>query len=247
MSLSAKPIPPRDRLIVALDFPSHQEAKNLVETLGEEVTFYKIGLELFMAGDYFALIDWLRQQDKKIFADLKFYDIPATVERAVRALSRTGVQFATVHGEQAIMEAAAQGKGGALKMLAVTVLTSIDDRTLHQMGYRGNVQSLVLQRSEQAVEAGLDGVIASGQEAASIRKAIGEPPLIVSPGVRPEGNPANDQKRVVTVEQAFRNGVDHIVVGRPIRDAPDPKAAAAAIQNCILELFESRQPKERAR
>ncbi len=237
MPLSSKPIPPHDRLIVALDLPSHEAAKHLVEALEDEVTFYKIGLELFMAGDYFGLIDWLQQRGKKIFADLKFYDIPATVERAVRALSKTGVRFATVHGDRAIMEAAARGKEGALQVLAVTVLTSLDDEALREMGYREGMETLVLQRAEQAREAGLDGVIASGLEARPIRETVGETPLIVSPGVRPEGAPSNDQKRIVTVEQAFRNGVDHIVVGRPIRDAADPKAAATAIQKTITELF----------
>ncbi len=238
MPLSNKPIPAKDRLIVALDVPSHEEAKKLVETLGDEVTFYKIGLELFMAGDYFDLIAWLTARNKKIFADLKFYDIPATVERAVRALSRHPVRFATVHGDRTIMAAAARGKGEHLQILAVTVLTSLDEKSLEEMGYSGNLQSLVLQRARGAVEAGLDGVIASGLEAALIRETLGAAPLIVTPGVRPPGGGTHDQKRVVTIEQAFANGADHIVVGRPIRDAADPRSVAGSIQRQIAALFE---------
>ncbi len=236
MLFSTKSIPVNEHLIVALDFPSHQQAKKLVETLGDEVSFYKIGLELFMAGDYFQLIDWLQQRNKKIFADLKFYDIPATVERAVRALSKTGVQFATVHGDRAIMQAAACGKGD-MRILAVTVLTSLDEKGLEEMGFQGNLQSLVVNRASQAWEVGLDGVIASGLEAGLIRQTVGTGPLIVSPGIRPEGTLANDQKRITTVKQAFELGVDYIVVGRPIRDAKDPKAAAQAIQQQIQALF----------
>ncbi len=236
MPLSTKSIPAHERLIVALDFPTHEQAKNLVEILGETVSFYKIGLELFMAGDYFQLIDWLQQRNKKIFADLKFYDIPATVERAVRALSKTGVQFATVHGDKAIMQAAARGKG-EMQILAVTVLTSLDEKALEEMGFQGNLQSLVIQRATQAWEAGLDGVIASGLEAGLIRQTAGTGPLIVSPGIRPEGTPANDQIRITTVQQAFDMGVDYIVVGRPIRDDKDPKAAAKAIQLQIQRQF----------
>jgi len=237
MSLSQEPIPVKDRLIVALDVPSHAEAKRLVETLDDAVTFYKIGLELFMAGDYFDLIAWLTARGKKVFADLKFYDIPATVERAVRALSRHPVTFATVHGDRAIMEAAARGREGDLKILAVTVLTSLDEKALEDLGYQGDLQALVLKRTRQALEAGLDGVIASGLEAGLIRETIGAAPLIVTPGVRPEGSASQDQKRVVTVAQAFVNGSDYIVVGRPIRDAADPRAAARAIQRRIAALF----------
>ncbi|BCX88153.1 orotidine-5'-phosphate decarboxylase [Methylomarinovum tepidoasis] len=237
--MPCKPIPPQDRLIVALDLPDHAQARELVERLGGTATFYKIGLELFMAGDYFALIDWLTARGKKVFADLKFYDIPATVERAVRALSRTPVTFATVHGDPAIMAAAARGKGATLKILAVTVLTSLDEAALKAMGYASDLETLVRRRARQAVDAGLDGVIASGREAQLLRRELGDDPLIVTPGVRPQGSPAGDQKRVVTVEEAFANGADYIVVGRPIRDAHDPKAAAEAIQQQIATLFQN--------
>ncbi|WP_022948376.1 orotidine-5'-phosphate decarboxylase [Methylohalobius crimeensis] len=241
MPLSTQPVPSRERLIVALDLPTHRQAKELVESLGEAVSFYKIGLELFMAGDYFDLIDWLESRGKKVFADLKFYDIPATVERAVRALSRTSVQLATVHGDPAIMEAAARGKGETLKILAVTVLTSLNESALKRMGYTGDLNSLVLDRARQAQQAGLDGVIASGRESASIRQAVGDDFLIVTPGIRPTSDRQDDQQRVVTVQQAFTDGVDYIVVGRPIRDAQDPKTAARAIQEQIASLF---HPKE---
>lgn len=237
MPLSTQPIPPRDRLIVALDLPTHDQAKQLVEILGEEASFYKIGLELFMAGDYFSMIDWLGRHGKKVFADLKFYDIPATVERAVRALSHTSVQFATVHGDRMIMEAAARGKGEHLKILAVTVLTSFDEQALKEMGYADNLKSLVLRRARQAQQAGLDGVIASGLEAASIRKTVGNDFLIVTPGIRPNLDHHDDQKRTATLEQAFGDGVDYVVVGRPIRDAEDPRATARAFQDRIIHLF----------
>lgn len=236
MPLSTKPIPSHERLIVALDYPSSEQAKGLVRTLDESVSFYKIGLELLMTGDYFDLIDWLQSKNKKIFADLKFYDIPATVGRAVRALSKTDVQFATVHGDTAIMQAAAATKGN-LKILAVTVLTSLDDQALLAMGYQDSIQTLVLKRANQAWDAGLDGIIASGLEAGLIRQEIGPVPLIVSPGIRPQGVAAGDQKRTTTVTEAFQMGVDHIVVGRPIRDATDPKLAAQNIQHQIADLF----------
>ena len=225
-------IPIRERLIVALDLPTAEEAKGLVEKLGEAVVFYKIGLELFVGGGYFDLIDWLLEREKKVFADLKFYDIPATVGRAVRNLSRTGVHLATIHGDRAIMEAAAEHKGD-LKILAVTVLTSLDDRAASELGYSGDLRTLVLERAVLAKEAGVDGVIASGREAAAIRRHVGEDLLIVTPGIRPVGSSAGDQKRIVTPDQAIRSGADYLVVGRPIREAEDPKAAALAIQREI--------------
>jgi orotidine-5'-phosphate decarboxylase len=242
MPLAHPSIPPRDRLIVALDLPSAFQAKQLVEHLGEEVSFYKIGLELFMSGDYFSLIDWLVKRGKKVFADLKLYDIPATVERAVRALSQTEVQFVTVHGDLAIMEAAAQGKGKALKILAVTVLTSLDDQALKEMGYAEDLTSLVLKRARLAKQAGLDGVIASGLEAAAIRKTVGDGFLIVTPGIRTRTELRDDQKRTVTLEEAFANGADYVVVGRPIRAAKDPKSTAYLLQERIRQIFTQSKP-----
>ena len=225
-------IDPRERLIAALDVPTAQDASALVERLGDAVRFYKIGLELFSAGGYFELLGWLRRRGCGVFADLKLYDIPETVRRAVANLGASGAQFLTVHAERSIMEAAASEKG-ALKILAVTVLTSFDQRSLAEMGYAGSVQDLVLKRARAALEAGCDGVVASGLEARAIKAAFGERLLVVTPGVRPAGSQAHDQKRVVDVAQAFANGADYIVVGRPIRDAADPRAAALAVQSTI--------------
>jgi orotidine-5'-phosphate decarboxylase len=229
-------IPRRERLIAALDVPTAGEARALAERLGDAVRFYKIGLELFTAGGYFELLGWLRGRGGKVFADLKLYDIPETVRRAVANLRSSGATFLTVHAERSIMEAAAREKGD-LKILAVTVLTSFDQRSIAEMGYTGSVQDLVLQRARVALESGCDGVIASGLEAARIKAQFGDRLLVVAPGVRPAGSGAQDQKRVVDVAQAFANGADYIVVGRPIRDAADPRAAAAAIQATIAATF----------
>lgn len=240
IQLSTKPIPPRDRLIVALDVPEAAAAKAFVTQLGDAVSFYKIGLELFMAGGYFELLDWLVKNDKKVFVDLKFFDVPETVRSAVRALAGSGATFATVHGNQAIMEAAARDKG-ALKILAVTVLTSLDRGDLDDLGFACDVDKLVLSRARRALETGVDGIVSSGLEAPMIRNELGDKLLVVTPGIRPvENKPVDDQKRTVDVAQAFRNGADYIVVGRPIRQAPDPKAAAEAVQRTIADVFGSK-------
>ena len=234
---SRRNIDPRDRLIFAMDVPEPEQAKALAESLGDAVSFYKLGLELNMAGGYFELIDWLVARDKKIFVDLKFFDVPATVGRAVKRLASRGVTFATIHGNQGIMESAAANKG-ELKILAVTALTSLDRGDLDDLGFQCDVKELVLSRARRALEAGCDGVIASGLELPALREAIDERLLVITPGIRPvENRPEDDQKRVVTVEQAFRDGADHIVVGRPIRDADNPRAAAEAIQETIAGLF----------
>jgi orotidine-5'-phosphate decarboxylase len=234
---SAKPIPARERLICALDLPSASAAREFVTELGESVAFFKLGLELFMAGGYFELIEWLVARDKRVFVDLKFFDVPETVRSAVRALRGRGVTFATVHGNQAIMEAAGRDKG-EVKILAVTVLTSLDRGDLDDLGFQCEVEKLVLSRARRALEAGCDGVISSGLEAPRIRAELGERILVVTPGIRPvENRPADDQKRTVDVAQAFANGADYIVVGRPIRQAADPRAAAEAIQRTIAGLF----------
>ncbi len=229
-------IPHRERLIAALDVSTAGEARALAERLGDAVRFYKIGLELFTSGGYFELLEWLGGRGGKVFADLKLYDIPETVRRAVVNLRSSGATFLTVHAERSIMEAAAREKGD-LKILAVTVLTSFDQRSIAEMGYAGSVQDLVLQRARVALESGCDGVIASGLEAPGIKAAFGDRLLVVTPGVRPAGSAAQDQKRVVDVAQAFANGADYIVVGRPIRDAADPRVAAAAIQATIAATF----------
>lgn len=235
--LSTKPIPIRERLIMALDLPSTEEARKLVETLGDSVLFYKVGMELFMAGDYFELIQWLKEHDKKVFVDLKFFDVPATVGRAIRALSKVGVEFATIHGNNAIMASAAKEKGD-LKVLAVTVLTSLDRGDLDDLGFQCDVKELVTSRARRALELGCDGVISSGLEVPALREQINNKLLVISPGIRPvENRPSDDQKRVVTVTEAFNNGADYIVVGRPIRDAANPAAAAEAIQSQIASAF----------
>lgn len=235
--LSSKPIDPRDRLIVALDVPEAAAARELVARLGDAASFYKIGLELFMAGGYFELLEWLVGQNKKVFVDLKFFDVPETVRSAVRALAGSGATFATVHGNQAIMEAAARDKG-ELKILAVTVLTSLDRGDLDDLGFACDVEKLVLSRARRALEAGVDGIVSSGLEAPMIRSELGDKLLVVTPGIRPvENRPADDQKRTVDVAQAFVNGADYIVIGRPIRQAPDPRAAAEAVQRTIAGIF----------
>lgn len=238
--LSDKPIQPQERLIVALDVPDAAAARALVERLGDAVHFYKIGLELFMAGGYFELLDWLVAQKKKVFVDLKFFDVPETVRSAVRALAGRGATFATVHGNQAIMEAAGKDKGD-LKILAVTVLTSLDRGDLDDLGFHCDVEQLVLSRARRALQAGCDGIVSSGLEAPMIRRELGGRIMVVTPGIRPvENKPVDDQKRTVDVAQAFRNGADYIVVGRPIRQAPDPRAAALAVQQTIREVFGGR-------
>jgi orotidine-5'-phosphate decarboxylase len=234
---NSRPIPRRERLIVALDVPSVSDARALVAKLGDEVVFYKLGLELFMTGGYFELVDWLAARGKRVFVDLKFFDVPETVRSAVRALRGRGIALATVHGNQKMMEAAAAEKGD-VKILAVTVLTSLDRGDLDDLGFACDVDRLVLSRARRALEAGCDGVISSGLEAPLLKRELGDRILVVTPGIRPvENRPADDQKRTVDVAQAFANGADYIVVGRPIRQAADPVAAAAAIQATIAGIF----------
>jgi orotidine-5'-phosphate decarboxylase len=233
----ARSIPACDRLIFALDVPDADSARRLADKLGDAVSFYKLGLELFMAGGYFELLDWLVARDKQVFVDLKFFDVPATVGAAVRRLRNRGVTFTTVHGNQSIMEAAAQAKGD-VGILAVTVLTSLDRGDLDDLGFDCDVEQLVLSRARRALEAGCDGVVSSGLEAKMLREQLGPRLMVVTPGIRPVDNrPIDDQKRVVTVEQAFEFGADYIVVGRPIRDAADPRAAAESIQASIARVF----------
>jgi len=236
--VSVKDIPTRDRLIFAMDVPDCDRARSLADELGDSVTFYKIGLELMMSGGYFELLDWMLGREKKVFCDLKFFDIPATVGSAVRQLKDRGASFVTVHGNQSIMEAAADNKGDTLKVLGVTVLTSLDRGDLDDLGFDCDISALVLSRASRALEAGCDGVISSGLEVPQLRQFIDEKLLVVTPGIRPVDNkPAGDQKRVVTVETAFSNGADYIVVGRPIRDADSPREAAESIQTTIAEQF----------
>jgi orotidine-5'-phosphate decarboxylase len=238
MTEKSRRIANRERLIFALDVPDLKGAQELVTRLGDSVVFYKIGLELATSRHYFELLDWLVARDKKVFTDLKLYDIPATVSAAVRQLSRCGAAFLTVNGDRGVTEAAAAAKGDTLKVLAVTVLTSVAPADLKAMGIGLALDELVLLRARQAVAAGCDGVIASGLEAAPLRKALPAGALIVTPGIRPaDGARSDDQRRVVTPTLAFRAGADYIVVGRPIRDAADPYRAASAIQEEIAAVF----------
>jgi orotidine-5'-phosphate decarboxylase len=233
--LSEKPIPANERLIFPLDVPTNEAALALVEELGDAVRFYKLGLELLMGGRYFDLVERLVAHGNKVMVDLKFFDVPETVRAAVRQLRGKGVSFATVHGNDAMLRAAAEAKHD-VKILAVTVLTSLDRADLEDLGFRCEVEELVLSRAKRALEAGCDGVISSGLEAPALRHDLGPRFLVVSPGIRPVAN-VDDQKRTVDVEQAFLNGADYIVVGRPIRKAPDPRAAAQNIQARIQALF----------
>ncbi|NNU78809.1 orotidine-5'-phosphate decarboxylase [Halovulum dunhuangense] len=222
---------PNDRLIVALDLPNALEGLRMAERLGPDVTFYKIGLGMLTGGGL-ALADELKQKGKRVFLDMKLFDIPATVEAAVTGLCRWDIDFLTVHGDPNVVSAAAAGRGDKqTKILAVTVLTSSDRTDLDLALMRpGSVADIVLERARLAFLAGADGVIASAEEARAIRdlpEARGK--LIVTPGIRPLGSAKGDQKRIATPAGAINNGADHIVVGRPVWNAPDPAEAARSI------------------
>jgi orotidine-5'-phosphate decarboxylase len=242
--LSTKPIPPRERLIFALDVATTERAKHLVDELGDTVQFYKLGLELFMAGGYFELLEWLRAKGKKAFVDLKFFDVPQTVGSAVRQLRGRGASFVTVHGNDEILAAAVAarnsepGTAESLKILAVTMLTSLDQGDIEALGFKTDVAALVLSRAKRAIAIGCDGVISSGLEVRQLREEHGAGFVIVVPGIRPIVN-VDDQKRTVDVEDAFLNGADYIVVGRPIKNADDKQRAAEDIQARISRLFTS--------
>lgn len=237
MSTARSSIAPRDRLIVALDVPEADDARALVERIDDGATFYKIGMELCMAPGFFELLGWLRRADKKVFVDLKFFDIPETVARAVSRLSEQGAQFCTIHGNQSIMQAAAKAKSNGMKVLAVTALTSLDRGDLDDLGFACDVEALVLSRARRALAAGCDGVVSSGLEVAKLRLEAPQELICVTPGIRPVDNDVaagmGDQKRVMTPTLALKAGADYLVVGRPIRDAQDPRAAALAIQTEI--------------
>ncbi|WP_287434183.1 orotidine-5'-phosphate decarboxylase [Maritimibacter sp.] len=221
-----------DRLIVALDVPNALAGLELAQRLGDPVGFYKIGLGMLTGGGLALARELIDEMDKRIFLDMKLFDIGNTVEAAVRGLANYGLDFLTVHGDPHVVRAAQEGKGASdLKILAVTILTSLDRADLDDMLMsQGDVQDIVVERARRAMAAGADGVIASPHEAALIRalpEASGK--LIVTPGVRPHGAETGDQKRIATPEKAISDGADHIVVGRPIKSAPDPRAAAEAI------------------
>ena len=224
-------IPLDERLIFAVDLPTVAEARRFIARLEGQVRFFKLGLELFMTGGIFELVDDLCRRDARVFVDLKFFDVPATVGRAVARLAERGATFATVHGNQGMMEAAAAAKGDRLKILAVTALTSLDRGDLDDLGFACDLDALVLSRARRALEAGCDGVVSSGLEVERLRREVDGRLVVVTPGIRPLDNrETDDQKRIVTPTQALQQGADYLVVGRPIRDAPDPAAAAGAIQ-----------------
>ena len=222
------PADPRDRLIVALDVASVAEAEALVERLGDAATIFKIGYRLAYAGGL-ALAERLAARGLKTFLDLKLHDIGNTVEEGVRAASGLGATFLTVHAYPQTMRAAVRGRGGDLRVLAVTVLTSYDDADAAEAGYALPVAELVARRTAQAREAGIDGIVCSAVEAAAVRGIVGPDRLIVTPGIRPAGADLGDQKRVMTPREARAAGIDHVVVGRPITGASDPHAVARAI------------------
>ncbi len=235
MPLSTKPIDPRDRLIFALDVPTADQALALVDQLGDAVTFYKLGLEMFLSGDYFRLIRTLREQDKKIFADLKFFDIPATVAAAVRQIDKLGVTFTTVHGNDGMLRAAAEA-ADHVGVLAVTALTSLDQGDLDDLGFDCDVGQLVLSRARRALAVGCAGVVSSGMEVPTLRAEVDQALVTVCPGIRPVIND-DDQKRAVDVAQALQNGADYLVIGRPIKQAPNPREMAEQIQSTIAAQF----------
>jgi orotidine-5'-phosphate decarboxylase len=222
-------IPTKDRLIVALDLPGLEQAEAMVARLGDSVSFYKIGYQLAYAGGL-PLVRKLADQGKKVFIDLKLHDIGNTVARGVESIARLGATFLTVHAYPQTMKAAVEARAGSnLKILAVTVLTSYDDGDLHAAGYRLGVSDLVEARAQQAQVLGVDGIVCSAEEVASLRKLVGHHMHLVTPGIRPAGAASGDQKRIMTPARAIAAGSDYLVVGRPVVEAADPKAAAEAI------------------
>ena len=213
--LSSKAIKPSDRLIVAIDTDDVSIAKAMVNDLGEGVSFYKIGMQFLMSGEYFSFIDWLKSQHKKVFVDLKFFDVPQTVRAAVAGLAKYGVDFATIHGNDGMMLAAAEAKGN-IKLLAVSMLTSLDAADALDLGFPVAIQQLVTSRASRALKCGCDGVVSSGLEVSELSQQFADKLFFVCPGIRAVAN-EDDQKRTVDVKQAFLNGADYIVVGRPVR------------------------------
>lgn len=231
-----KDIPLNERIIFALDVSSHEEAMALVEKLDGEIKFFKVGLQLFLAG-WFKTIDAIIERGNKVMVDLKFFDIPETVKLAVDQLKHRGVTFVTVHGNDPILRAAIQDKNG-LKILAVTVLTSFDENDMIEMGMTGSIKDLVLLRSRKALEIGCDGVVSSALEAQPLREELGNNFLIVAPGIRPGANiedEDDDQKRIATAKEAILNGADHVVIGRPIRNSDNPIALIKELQKEIKD------------
>ena len=225
----------KDRLIVGLDLPSVEAAEAMVARLGDSVTFYKIGYQLSFAGGL-PLVRKLADNGKKVFIDLKLHDIGNTVARGVESIAKLGATFLTVHAYPQTMKAAVEARAGSdLKILAVTVLTSYDDGDLHAAGYRLGVSDLVEARAQQAQVLGVHGLVCSPEEAAALRKIVGHQMNLVTPGIRPAGASAGDQKRIMTPARAIAAGADYLVVGRPVLEAADPRAAADGIQAEIAQ------------
>ena len=227
-------IDPRDRLIVALDLSSVEAAEAMIARLGDSVTFYKIGYQLAYAGGL-ALVPKLADRGKKVFVDLKLHDIGNTVAKGVESVAKLGATFLTVHAYPQTMKAAVEARGASLKILAVTVLTSYDDDDLHAAGFRFGVSDLVEARALQARALGVDGLVCSGEEAATVRGVVGAQMALVTPGIRPAGSDTGDQKRIMTPGRAIAAGADYLVVGRPVVEVADPKAAADAIVAEIIQ------------
>jgi len=234
-STAAKQIPPQERLIFALDVSTKKEALSWVDTLGDTVDFYKIGMELITSDEYFDVLRELDRLGKKVFVDLKFFDVPATVASAVKGLTRYPVTFCTIHGNNAMLQAAAAVKG-SIKLLAVTALTSLDQHDMEDLGFQCNITTLTLSRAKAAFASGCDGVVSSGLEVSALREHIDHRLIVVCPGIRPVSN-TDDQKRTVDVRQAFTNGADYIVMGRPIRNSANPRAEAESVQKIIREIY----------
>ena len=231
---------PRERLIVALDVPSVDEARSMVARLSDAVSFYKIGYQLGFAGglDYARV---LADAGKRVFLDLKLHDIANTVAKGVQSVARLGASFLTVHAYPQTMQAAVAAREGDLRILAVTVLTSYNDRDLEAAGYDTSVNALVAARAEQARDIGVDGVVCSAEEAAQLRGIVGPKMFLVTPGIRPTGAERGDQKRIMTPAAAIAAGADYLVVGRPILGAADPKAAA---QSIVAEIAQQQAKEE---
>jgi orotidine-5'-phosphate decarboxylase len=222
-------------IIVALDVESAAEARELVTRLGSRVDFYKVGMELYAASGT-EVVRELLAQGKQVFLDLKFYDIPETVKRAVAQVAKTGVRFLTIHGSASIMRAAVEGRGSSnLKLLAVTVLTSFGPEDMDDLGATCEIAQLVERRARKAVECGVDGLVASPLDAAAIRRMVAPETILVTPGVRSPGSAKGDQKRVATPAEAIRDGANYLVIGRQITRAPDPAAEAARVLEEIAE------------
>ena len=220
---------PKNRLIVPLDVPSLSDARDVVADLGDAVSFYKVGFQILYAGG-FDLISELKDAGKQVFIDLKLLDIDNTVKSGVESLAALGGTFLTIHAYPHAMRAAVEGRGSSdLKLLAVTVMTNLDDALLQEAGYKENARDLVIQRAVQAHKIGIEGVICSAAEASAIRAAVGPDLLLVTPGIRPANTAIDDQKRIMTPRMAIENGSDYLVVGRPILKAEDRRAAASAI------------------